>query len=889
MSLTVNLRPSVLAAKERLAEGRARIALRHAKGSPGIQVSWALADLWDSLVLDLSGAALGDLQQGGPEGLLADVALVAHSGYGRRDVAPYSDVDLMILYASQAQSRVVPFAERMMRDVFDVGLVLGHSVRTPDEVCRLARGDVTIWTALSESRLVAGNSALFERMQAQFQQLTRRARWRLLPEILQARNDERLQYGETAYLLEPNVKRSGGGLRDLQLLRWVGACAYACPDFDGLQLRGLLSPADNRRLREAGELLLRIRNELHFQAGKAADVLSRAEQVRLAELYGYPGEAGLLPVEQFMREYFRATGDVLRIVGRVIDNARTGPRWWSVLTPLVSHQVEGDFLVGPREIVATRRGLAKLARNSNEILRLVDLANLYDKRIGPSTREAIRQAAPQMSAEVSREAAQRFWSLLGQPARLGELLRFLHETAVLEKIIPAVAHARSLLQFNEYHKYTVDEHCLRAVERCTEFSADRGTLGRAYGRIRRKAVLHLALLIHDLGKGLPGDHSDVGLEIAEATAARLYLNPADTQDLKFLVHKHLLMSHLAFRRDTSDERLVVDLAVDVGSPELLRMLFCLTAADFAAVGPGVWNDWKAEVLIDLFRRALARLGDERATASAAARLEARRTEVLAALAGEADADWFRRQIDLLPDTYLQATRPAQLVADLRRLHALEPGHVVAQGRYWPEAHVVEFSVATHEDVTPGIFHRLTGALSARGLQILSADINTLADGLVLDRFFVVDPDFAAEPPPSRLTEVEQALTASLREPPGAAPTFRRVWRPGPTASSPLPTAPTRVQIDNTSSERYTIVDVFATDRAGLLFTITRTLFELGLSVAVAKIATYVDQVVDVFYVSDLAGRKVVDDERLEEVRRQLLSAIERLDEATARVGQASLG
>ncbi len=879
MSVVAHLRPSVLAAKQKLADGRARIAQRHEKGSPGIQVSGALADLLDTVMLGLVESALEDLGEAGPQGLAQHLCLVAHSGYGRRDVAPYSDVDLMLLYAPQARSRVVSVAERLMRDVFDAGLVLGHSVRTIGEACQQAAADPTIWTGLVESRRLYGSSPLFERLQSQFHYRTRRLARRILPAVLKARDEERTQYGETVYLLEPNVKRSRGGLRDLQLLRWVGYCCYETTEIDGLQLRGLLSPADQRRLRDATELLLRIRNELHFHAGKAADVFTRSEQVRLAELYKYQGQAGLLPVEQFMRDYFRASDDVSRIVMRLVENATSGPRWWEWFGPLVSHQVEGDFWVGPREIVATRRGLLKLRSNANEILRLVDLANLYDKRIAQSTREAIRAAAPQMSSELGREAASRFLSLLGQPARLGELLRFLHETAVLEKIIPGFAHARSLLQFNEYHKYTVDEHCLRAVERCTEFAADRGPLGRTYGRVRRKAILHLALLIHDLGKGLPGDHSDVGREIAAEVASRLYLNPTDTEDLKFLVHKHLLMSHLAFRRDTSDEQLVVRLAVEVGSPELLRMLYLLTAADFAAVGPGVWNDWKAEVLTDLYRRGMARLGDETATARAAARLEGRRSQVLAALAGEADAPWFQRQIASLPETYLQATPPTQLAVDLQRLHTLRPGDVWAQGRYSAETHVLEYTVATHEDITPGVFHRLAGALAARGLQVLGADINTLADGLVLDRFFVQDTDYSDEPPASRLREVEASLRLSLQQPDDAVPAFRRVWRPSSAAPIELPAPPTRVQVDNTSSDRYTIIDVFTADRTGLLYGISRALFELGLSVSVAKIATYQDQVVDVFYVADVAGAKLTDQERLDRIRHKLITTIESLDRA----------
>jgi [protein-PII] uridylyltransferase len=870
-----------VAAKERLAEGRLRVYQRHQKGSPGIQVCHALCDLVDGIVLDLFQAALtdlgaGDLHSGeGSSSLLADkVALVPHGGYGRRDVAPYSDVDLMILYAEEARAEVIPLAERLTRDIFDAGLDLGQSVRSPMEACVLAIGDAATWTSLVESRLLTGSTALYEEFTKLFEQSSRRRVRKLLPEIEKARNTERAQFGETVYLLEPNIKRSPGGLRDLQLLRWIGFARYGTADTDSLQLKGILPAGDTRKTREAYDRLLQIRNEMHFFAGKHADVLDRAEQLRLAEHFGWRGQAGMLPVEEFMRDYFRMTNAVYHIGQRFLASARPTSRWSSILTPLLSHQVERDFHVGPRYISATRRGLEKLKKNPTEVLRLTDLANLYNKAIAPATLETIRHHAPEMSDQVSPETAQRFLSLLSSPARLGQMLRYLHEVGVLEKIIPEFSHARSLLQFNEYHKYTVDEHSFRSVEECIRQAAQPTSIGRAAARIKEKRVLHLALLIHDLGKGYPGDHSDVGREIAARVAERLYLSEHDTEALKFLVHKHLVMSHLAFRRNTSDPQLILKFASEVGSPELLRMLYVLTAADFAAVGPGVWNDWKAEVLSDLYRRVMQHLtGDDSATASEV-RVEKRRHDVRLKLGSTSDAAWYDAQLQALPVALLQSTPPERLAEDLHKLHRLTPGEVTAQGRWLPETQTVEFTVGTHEDVAPGIFHRLTGALTSKGLSILSAEIYTLAEGLVLDRFFVQDGDYAGEPPASRLEEVERALVKALRSPSDNLPSFRRVWGAGANAGRVASGLPTRVHTDITTSERYTIVDVFAADCTGLLYTITHGLFQLGLSVCVAKIGTYLDQVVDVFYVTDHAGAKVTDPARLHAIEQELLSAIE---------------
>ncbi|HEY2762383.1 MAG TPA: [protein-PII] uridylyltransferase, partial [Pirellulales bacterium] len=487
------------------------------------------------------------------------------------------------------------------------------------------------------------------------------------------------------------------------------------------------------------------------------------------------------------------------------------------------------------------------------------------------TWEAVRPSIARLPSEVSEEAAGQFLSLLSQPDRLGELLRELHEMGILERLIPAMAHARSLLQFNEYHKFTVDEHCLRAVEAVAGFGGQQCPWGDVYRSLKQKRTLHLALLIHDLGKGFAEDHSEVGLRIADETAQRLHLPAREAETLKFLVHKHLVMSHLAFRRDTSDDQLIVKFAVDVGSPEVLQMLFVFTCADLAAVGPGVLNSWKGEVLADLYLRTLQHLSGDSPSSIA----DDTRATAVELLANDEPNDWFAEQIAALHYSYLLSTPPEQIADELRRLRSLERGEVKVWHRYLPETKTCEYTIGTFEDITPGVFHKLAGGLTSAGLQILSAEISTLAEELVLDRFRVHDPDYADEPPSERLAEVARRVTESLVT--GQVPAFRRLWQSGNRQSSAaLQFLPTRVRLDNSTSERFTIVDVFASDQMGLLFTISRVLFELNLSVSLAKIGTYLDQVVDVFYVTDQQGKKVEDEALLEQIRRALLDAIQQL-------------
>lgn len=868
-----DFRTNVLDARRRLAEGRRELERRHRAGCSGLVLCAGVAELRDRVLCDLFQAALRDLVRGGPSCPASEVALAACGGYGRRDVAPFSDVDLMLLHAPEAAEQVAPLAERLVRDVFDAGLVLGHSVRTPAEACRMAVADPTICTSLIDARLLAGSERLFRQFVEPFRdRVSGRAR-ALITAIERARRQERARYGETVYLLEPNVKKSRGGLRDLQLVRWIGLVRYGAAEPERLHSLGVLSEADLESIARAGDFLLRLRNELHFHAGRASDVLDRAEQLRIADEFGYAPAAGILTVEQFMRDYFRHTGRASYAVHRFVAKALASDRAARLVTAAFGHRVEGGVRVGPAGLVATPQGLEPLRGNLSEIMRLVALANLYDKPIAPSTWEVIRREAARLPDSLPGEARRRFLSLLGHPARLGPLLRDLHDAGILERFIPQYAHARGLLQFNQYHKFTVDEHCIRAVECATELAADTGPVGRVYRRIAPKHLLHLALLIHDLGKGYPDDHRQMGLKIAAETAGRLGLEERETDVLCFLVHKHLLMNHLAFRRDTGDERLVVRFAVQVGTPELLQMLYVLSACDFAAVGPGVWDGWKCEILTDLYHRTMQHLAGDSPATDPEAGLQQRRRAVAAGLGPKADVPWFARQLQSLPNSYLGTTEPEQVAADLQILYRLPPSGATATGHYLPQAETVQFTVATCEEIAPGVFHRLTGALTSHGLQIRSAEINTLPDGLILDRFWVHDPDYAGEPPRERLEEVNRALVQSLRAT-SRPPTFRRTWQVGGHRRVFSPAAKTQVNADNSTSNRYTIFDIFTHDRAGLLYEIARTLFELGLSVSRARIGTHLDQVVDVFYVTDREGNKVEDEGRLQEIRGRLLEVVE---------------
>ena len=376
----------------------------------------------------------------------------------------------------------------------------------------------------------------------------------------------------------------------------------------------------------------------------------------------------------------------------------------------------------------------------------------------------------------------------------------------------------------------------------------------------RRRPLLLALLLHDIGKGRPGDHSEVGAVIARKVAADLGLPEDEAEIVELLVAQHLLMAHLAFRRNVGDPSLVVGFAREVGSPEVLRMLTILTVADVTAVGPGTWTGWKADLLSELYERTLACIDGE----SPSRPSDRRRAELEQLLAEDSAGEPVLSLARRLTPSYLQATEPRQMVEELQRVVVLPPGELFVLTRWHAETKTVGVTFAARKPIVRGVFHRVTGALSSLRLAVLSADIHSFADEFVIDHFVAQDPDSDGEPPPDRIDDIVRAINEAIRH--GQQPSFPAVYGEVVPPAALEDTFPPRVQIDNASSETTTIIEVFAHDRAGLLYAVARAIYEAGLSVEAAKIGTYLDQVVDAFHVTEQDGTKIDDPGRRREIR-----------------------
>ena len=894
------LRQSVEDATSLLKEVAEDIRVQHAAGKDGLSLCRLRTKAVDRSVREIWDAILEELPESDRLEVGKRVTVVAHGGYARGEMTPGSDVDLMLLHDKNAMPEgpvrspstgspetvgssdaFAGVASQLLRDLFDAGLEVGQSVRTVAEATQLAAEDATIFSSLLELRVLAGDAARCHKLVARLRAMAQRSRRKMARMLVAARREEAKKYGETVYLLQPNVKRSVGGIRDIQLARWLSFLEsdrllplgpLPLPDgesvisVDGRRVikrtRGL-SDADVDVLGQCLVFLRDLRVELHIQAGRGSDELTREEQVRIADKRGFYADAGMLGVEHFMQVYFGYTREVAQVTRGLIQQAEGGRRLRSWMTGLFGNRVDGCFVVGQMAVAIVPNALDAVTSDMERIVRLVELSMLYEVPIEPTNWTALRQAVARFSPPVTEEARQRFISLFSVVAPLGPALRRLHELRLLEQLLPAFAHARGLLQFNNFHKYTVDEHCLLAVEKASELDTEAGWLGDVWRHVgRRRRILLLALLIHDLGKGYEGDHSEVGAQIARDVAPQFGLDDGESEVLEFLVLRHLLMAELAFRRNVDDDSLILTFAREVGSPEILRLLTVLTMADIAAVGPGVWNQWKAELLSDLYNRTLQFLDPDANDRG----VDLKRMEISSLLADADDSDPLVRLVAGLPRGFLRSYEPKRVVEELTELTNLPRGGQFIAVQWQTDTSTISVTVGLRDSSISGVFHRIAAGLASQRLEILSADIHTLDDEYLIDHFCVIDRDFVGPAPEGRLSEISKAVESCLEN---EVPSIRRRWNPLASEIQAAAVLPPRVQVDNDSSVDGTIIEVFAEDSDGLLLALSRTLYEHQFSVRSAKISTYLDQIVDAFHVVDFDGAKVEDSERLATIRRAL--------------------
>jgi [protein-PII] uridylyltransferase len=871
---------SPLAGPALLAEQRQAIQQRLFAGASGDDVVDATTELVDGLIVGRYRTAARTGGEALTTAGFQHCCLVALGGYGRRELAPHSDIDLMFLFRPDAAKVIPELVKQVLHPLWDSGFQVGHSVRTIQDCVDLGLADLTVRTSMMEARFLAGSPELFQQFHARYvRKVASRGFDAYLEQKVAERQREYQKFGETVYLLEPNVKKSKGGLRDLHLLQWIGSARYQAPTIRELSDRGIVSQADYRAIKEAREFLLRVRSFLHIRAGMAQEILTFDEQVWLAKQLGFTDRPHLLAVEQFMQQYYRHTMGLHAASMRFVDRCRRRSLWQRLAQWLPASRIDHYFVVDGEALTVPLELRSQVLDRPASLLTLFDLARSRKLNIDPSLLEDIHRHAETLSVERFRtpETGRTFLSILAGPGT-ARTLEAMHRAHLLEKLVPAFSRVRGLMQFNQYHKYTVDEHSLLAVAKAEALAEHSGVLGEVYREIKRKDILHLAVLLHDLGKGHEEDHSEVGKRLAEETATGLGFDERDTRTLVVLVHRHLLMAHTAFRRDPYDEKVLLPFAREVGTPEVLRKLLALTAADIAAVGPDVLTKWKESLLIELYLRALQEVSGERETADEPQRLARIAADVAAQQDSERDLPtdeaWIRSEFEQFPLRYVYGTSPRRIAAHLVAIRRLQAGGVAVDTEFNAQLGTCEYVVVAHNDLIPGLFSKIAGVMAAGGLQILDAQIVTRKDGVVVDTFQVADPDYQGAPPEDRRESIGNTIMEVLTGRQTLEAVTRRGARLSMGRSLPAHRQPTEVRIDNETSDRFTILDVFADDRQGLLYVITNAIFQLGLSVHASRISTRLDQVADVFYVTSVDGEKVEETARLEVIRAEILGEIE---------------
>jgi [protein-PII] uridylyltransferase len=804
-------------------------------------------------------------------------------------LAPGSDIDLLFLLPYKQTAWGESVAEAVLYALWDLGLKVGHSTRSVDECIRQARADMTIRTTLLETRLLAGDRSLFDELNQRFDHdIVQGTAAEFVAAKLAERDERHRRGGQSRYLVEPNVKDGKGGLRDLHTLFWISKYAYRVRDLGELVKKGVFSPAELSLFRRCDDFLWAVRCNLHFLTGRAEERLSFDVQQEMALRLGYTKHPGLREVERFMKHYFlvaKDVGDLTAIVCAALEeiHAKVAPRLTRALdrwTKRSRRSVKNfsDFVIDNERLNVANDKVFE--RDPVNFIRLFHIADRHDLEFHPTALRLARRSLKLIDAELreDKEANRLFREILTSKNAPEIVLRRMNETGVLGKFVPEFGHVVAMMQFNLYHHYTVDEHLIRCIGVLSEIEAgakrEYGLANELMPGIKNRDLLYVSLFLHDIAKGRPEDHSIAGARIARRFCPRLGFSAAETETVVWLVEQHLVMSMTAQSRDLSDRKTIEDFAAVVQNLERLKMLLILTTADIRAVGPGVWNGWKAQLLRTLYY--------ETEPAVTGGFSEVNRSKRVAFAQGEFRAamkDWDLPQLDRYIARHYQ---PYWLKVDLDR--KIEHARFIAEAEAANQKLATSVKIDAPRGVTeltilapdhPRLLSIIAGATAVAGGNIVDAQIFTTTDGLALDTISIsreFDRDEDEERRAARIADgIERTLRGETHLPEVVA---RRVAKGRYRTFAIEP----EVNVNNVWSDRQTVIEVSGLDRPGLLYDLTNTISRLNLNIASAHVATFGERAVDVFYVTDLTGAKIASAQRISAIQRALKSIFEISDD-----------
>jgi [protein-PII] uridylyltransferase len=880
--------------KAELAQAREAAQAQLLRDRHGRRCAEQLCEVQDQVIRLVFDAATRHLYRSTTPSSGERMAVVATGGYGRGLMAPESDIDLLFVLPYKQTAWGEQVAEAILYCLWDMGLKVGHATRSIDECIRQARADMTIRTAILETRFLVGDRPLYDELSQRFdREVVQGTAAEFVTAKLAEREERHRRAGQSRYLVEPNVKDGKGGLRDLHTLFWIAKYVYRVSDPGELVARGVFDAREYRTFRRCEDFLWSVRCNLHFVSGRPEERLSFDMQRDLAQRLGYTSHPGMQDVERFMKHYFliaKDVGDLTAILCAKLEDQEAKPapalsRMMAKLRPGTQRRVGGsdDFIVDNNRINLASPDVFR--REPVNLIRMFRLAQANNLAFHPDALRAATRSLGLINTQLRDDPeANRLFVEILTSENAETVLRRMNETGVLGHFIRAFGKIVSMMQFNMYHHYTVDEHLLRCVGFLQEIerggSEEFVLASDLMRKIRpqHRALLYVTVLLHDIAKGRPEDHSVAGAKVARRLCPRLGFNAADTELIAWLIEHHLTMSTVAQSRDLSDRKTIENFAAVVQSVEQMKLLTILTTADIRGVGPGVWNGWKAQLLRTLYYETEPALTGGFSEVNRAQRIASAQAEFRSSF-----ADW---PSDLL-DAYVARHYPAYwLKVDLARKQrqarfiraSEEAGHKLAINVGFDEARgVTELTILAPDH--PWLLSIVAGACASAGANIVDAQIYTTTDGKAVDTVSISREYERDEDEGRRATRIgetiEDALEGKLKLPDVVA---KRSSGKGKLKAFMVEP---EVDLNNNWSDRYTVVEVSGLDRPGLLYQLTTAISKLSLNIASAHVATFGERARDVFYVTDLMGAQVTAPTRQAAIKRALVHLLKDGEKAAA--------
>ncbi len=831
---------------------------RECLGDNGFAVARRLTELSDAIVKSAYDRSISETMR--PH------ALVALGGFGRREMAPYSDIDLLFLFRREVD-KSPEFISGVLHPLWDVGFDVGHSSRTVVEVVEMAREDVESCTAMMDGRLLAGDSDLF----AEYAQRLFRRLPKSVPTQINKWRQARIDNKDSVQLLEPNVKESPGGLRDIQALEWAMKAQTQQADATSLW-SSYLESRDVETIEHARAFLWRVRHHMHFAVGRKRDVLEQELKMEIAESLGYRDREQELGVERFMHDYYHHARAVFHLVDLAFERLTRKPR-----QSARSMYIERSMLSLDGEILLSD-GADYFVEDPVRLLHIFFVAQVKNLRLSEEVKRTIKNSLYLVddALRTSQEACAVFMRVLKRKTRVAKTLRSMHELGVLGAYLPEFGGLDCLVQYDIYHIYTVDEHTLVALENLESLGGDQAPvmLAQAFADFERKDLIYLSVLLHDVGKWKRQEHISCGVEMTKELVERLALPEDECRMLVFLVRRHQDMVMISRRRDLDDIEMIRDFASDFANMQWLSALYLLSYADLSAVSPDAWSEWQGALLWELYYKTAEQLK----SGMQALEERQRARQILDGHIASATGRWpnnkiaaLQAHVEQLPPRYLVAYDIEQVEAHLDLIQALGDTDAFVTA-FVERVDFTEIMVCTRDK--PQILAKICGALAVNDLNILRADVNTRDDRIVLDIFQVQDIDGTSILADWKKERVIERLGDVLERGQKARELIQQHsahWsqrKRGHYVQQP------QVEFENRVSGQYTVIDVRAQDDVGLLYRITYALGEANLDIHMALVDTVASHAADAFYVLNAEGAKIEDYEILEDIRQRLSSTLD---------------